>query len=45
MRNKLSPVAKRRQQIVADIECAISVAVGALGMLDIWLFLRALGAM
>lgn len=45
MRNELSPVAKRRRQIVADIECAICVAVGALCMLDVWLFLRALGVL
>ncbi len=43
MRNELSPTAKRRRQIVADIECAICAAVGAIGALDIWFFLRALG--
>lgn len=43
MRNELSPVAKRRRQIVADIECGICVAVGALWVLNIWLILRMLG--
>lgn len=42
-RYQLSPLARRRREIVEDIEHAISFAEGAVFMVIVGAFLRALG--
>ncbi len=40
----LSPLARRRRQIVADIEMVIAYAAGALSAVVVWLVVRMMGA-
>ena len=40
---RLSPLARRRREIVADIECGLSFAGGALAMAVVWMTARLLG--
>lgn len=39
----LSPTAKRRREIIADIEMGLAYAAGVLTAVIGWVFLRALG--
>lgn len=40
---RLSPLARRRREIVADIECMLSFAGGALTVAVLWMTARILG--
>ena len=42
---RLSPLARRRREIVADIECIISYVTGILTAVIGWGFLHALGVL
>lgn len=41
----ISPKARHRREVIADVEMVLSYVTGALSVVIVWAFLRALGVM